>query len=147
MGGRGATSASGKASGNISFKPQRTDEITERLSNKKLLLSANTITIKDENGKTAGMVRNISRINTLNSRDMMTLHQINKSSGVDVRKFGMENIYKKDGNVYLLNNTKSDAFKLQMKKIYPDEYKRFTENKKQLKELENAGVYIVNYRN
>ena len=144
MGGRGASSG-GIGGGGGSFSPQRKDEITVKLSGKRLSLSANTATIKDDYGKTAGMVRNISRVQMSDPRDSMMLHKFSRQSGVDVRQFGVENIYKSGGNIYIFNNTKGDHIYPKLKKVNKSEYNRFLEKKKRLRAAEKAGAYIVNY--
>lgn len=148
MGGRGASSGTAKGnSGSNSFAPKRTDDVTSKLSGKTLSLGANTVTIKDERGKTVGMVRNISRVSTASPQDQAMMHKFSRDSGVDIRSFGVENIYKSNGKIYIFNNIKADAVKARLKNVNKEEYNRFAENKRKLREAENAGAYVVNYIN
>lgn len=143
----GSCKSGGKGdSASVSFVPKNTDDITTKLSDKTLLLSRNTITIKNENGKTAGIVRDISRIDINNPRDQRLMHDIQRQTGVDVRDYGVQNLYKKDGNLYFMNDTSHDTHKVKLKNVVPDEYNEFVEKKKKLRELENAGMYIINYK-
>ena len=145
MGGRG--SASGMASGGSgSFSPTKSDDITGKLSGRTLSLSANTATLKGENGKTQGMVRSISRVSTSSPQDQMMLHSFQQKSGVDIRSFGTENIYKSGGKLYIFNNTKSDYTYAKLKNTNKQAYNRFVERKKNLHEAEKAGAYIINYK-
>ena len=146
MGGRGGSSGITAGGGGSSFSPTRSDSTTERLSGKTLSLSANTVTIKSEDGKTQGMVRNISRISTSNPQDQMMMHKFSRESGVDIRSFGTENIYKSDGKIYIFNNTKADNISVKLKNVNKQEYNRFLEKKKRLREAEKAGAYIINYK-
>lgn len=144
MGGRGGSSGISADNGK-SFEPTRSNELTDKLGGKTLSLSTNTITIKGENGKTAGMERDISRVNTLSRNDQEMLHSFRQKTGIDLRQFGTENIYKKDGDLYLFNNTKADYTYSKLKLVNPTVYKGFVERKMQLKKIEDAGVYVVNY--
>ena len=146
MGGRGGSSGIRAGAGSSSFSPSRSDSVTERLSGKSLSLSANTITIKGEDGKTQGMVRNISRVSTSSPQDQMMMHKFSRESGVDIRSFGTENIYKSDGKIYIFNNTKADYTYAKLKNVNKQEYNRFLEKKKKLREAEKAGAYIINYK-
>ena len=139
--------AAGGASddGSGSFAPKKSDDVTDKLSGKTLSLSSNTITIKDENGKTKGMLRNITQITPSNSNDQMLMHNFKKKSDVDIREFGTGNIYKYDGNIYIFNNTKTDYVYPKLKNVNKEEYDRFVERKKNLRKAEEAGAYIVNY--
>lgn len=128
-----------------SFSPTKSDDTTDKLQGKTLSLSANTVTIKGENGKTQGMVRNISRVSTSSPQDQMMLHSFSKASGVDVRHFGTENIYKSDGKIYIFNNTKADHIYVKLKDVNKAEFDKFVERKKKLSEAEKAGAYIINY--
>ena len=148
MGGRGAISGGARGNNNssVSFVPQRKDEITEKLNGKTLSLSANTITIKNNDGKTQGMVRNISRVSTSSPQDQMLMHQFSKKTGVDVRHFGTENIYKQGNTLYIFNNTKNDVVSAKLKNVNKQEYNKFVEKKKNLKSAEDGGAFIINYK-
>lgn len=141
MGGRGAS-----LGGLGSFSSSKRDDITDKLSGGTLSLSANTVTIKDENGKTQGMVRNISRVSTSNPQDQMMLHNFQRKSGVDVRSLGTENIYKSNGKIYIFNNTKADYTYAKLKNTNRQAYNDFVERKKKLAAAEKAGAYIINYK-
>lgn len=142
MGGRGSSSGGG---GGGSFSPSRRDENTSRLSGKNLSLGTNSVTIKGENGKTVGVVRGMSRMSTSNSSDQMAMHKFKRESGVDLRDFGVGNVYKADGKVYVFNNTKGDSIKLRLKNINKSEYNKLVEKNEKLKKAEKAGAYIINH--
>lgn len=143
MGGRGASS--GMSQKNISFSPKNGDEITNRVSGRILSLGSNTVTIKGENGKTAGMVRDFRRLSTSSPQDQMTMFQFQRKSGVDLRSLGVENLYEKDGKIYIFNNTRGDYIFPKLKKTNRASYDSFEAKKKKLREAEKAGAYIVNY--
>lgn len=77
MGGRGAKSGVSKGANNISFVPQKTTTVSEKLNGQMLSLSRGTITIKDEYGKTKGLVR-ADRVSEMAPRDKFTVDNIAK---------------------------------------------------------------------
>lgn len=143
MGGRGAVSATRGNGG--TYSPTKTNEHTEKLSGKTLSLGTNSVTIKGENGKTAGVIRGMSRVQTSNPQDQMMMHKFQRETGVDLRSFGTGNIYKADGKLYIFNNTKGDSVALRLQKVNRSEYDKLVEKNERLKKAEKAGAYIINH--
>ena len=136
-GGRGAASAS--------FNPTNKDDNVSKLHGKKLLLGTNSVTIKGENGKTAGVARGMSRVQTSNPQDQMMMHKFHATTGVDLRGFGVENVYKADGKIYVFNNTRGDDVAMKLKSVNKTEYGKLLEKNERLAAAEKAGVYIINH--
>ena len=143
MGGRGAVSATRGNGG--TYSPAKTNENTGKLTGKKLSLGTNSVTIKGENGKTAGVVRGMSRVQSSNPQDQMMMHKFQRESGIDLRTFGMGNIYKANGNIYIFNDTKGDTVAMRLKNVNKTEYDKLVEKNKRLANAEKAGAYIINH--
>lgn len=137
------------------FIPQRTDEISLKLSSAThLVLSKASITIKDDNGKTRGVVRNIVNFSTM---------QIDKrfSACQELKKVCLDNasrsavhlpnsaIYLKEKQVYILNNTKHAKFLSSLTEeetdTYADEITQLKLKNDLLKKAEANGAIVINY--
>lgn len=88
----------------------------QELEGKRIKISAGTITVKDEYGKTRGMVRNIRALKRMNGRERFDLWQLMKKAeiGLDANI----NIILAGGKFYFLNNTRPlRAFETLEKKL------------------------------
>ena len=81
----------------------------EELEGKRVKISAGTITVKDEHGKTRGMVRNIRTWARFSMREQFDHHKAISAAGIwGTRIDGLMECVVLDGNkLYYLNNTKS----------------------------------------
>lgn len=88
------------------------------IENKKVKISAHSITVKDDNGKTCGVVRNATRYHELRTSDQLEHWKDIKTSGIaDFPKF-IDRIVYCDGRVYFLHD-------LRMIEKYEQMFERF----------------------
>ena len=149
MGGRGSSSGakSGGASRSISFSPTKTNDISEKLNGKTLLLSRGTITIKGENGKTSGLVR-LDRVSDMKPRDKFEVSATAKKAGVDIMRNGMDNFYYDKGGkqLYFMNNTRSNYLYEHEKGSTLADYGDYVNKQATLRTMESKGIIVVNYK-
>lgn len=125
MGGRG--SSSGKASSGTGkvdrekefvFTPTRTDEISKRVSAaSEIKTSRATITLKDEQGKTTGMIRGLKRGDEGTPNMTNRLWNIRKQ-GINIDAIGRENIYFDGKQMYVVLNKRAESFVVQYYKKF-----------------------------
>ena len=151
-----------KASGvsNIVFAPSTSDETADKLRQAAdFKFSRTTITMKNENGKTMGMVRGVERVKDMGtgSKFFDTAQNFKKASdGVKITELhdynlSMDNLYADGKKLYLFNPTHSDKFlqnavnnKRDMS-FFSNEMARNQKKNSLLKTLESNGVIIINY--
>ena len=155
MGGRGSSSgkASSGASGNrgIVFSPTSFDETSRKLSQAaSLKLSRSTITMKNEDGKTMGMVRGLERFSDMTGAKQFSAYQEVKKLGASGEGIKMSDIYFDGKQMYVFNNIKHSEFLSGLNKegakALKDEIEKAKEKNKRLAEMEKNGVIVVNYR-
>lgn len=83
----------------------------EELEGKRVKISAGTITVKDENDKTRGMVRNVKTWARFSNREQFDHHKAITAAGIwGANIDGLMDCVVLDGNaLYYLNNTKALA--------------------------------------
>lgn len=105
------------------------------IKNQYVRLSKGSITVKDENGKTKGLVRGLTRFLDLQTNKRIDYFKLLRNSGVwGNKKIDMDNCYILDGAVYLIRNMNS--------------YKYYTEEEKEkydtmYQNIENYGVIVI----
>lgn len=77
----------------------------ERIKNQRVKISPRSITIKTEDGKTAGVVRNTCKFKELQINKQMEFFKILKASGIWGSGF-MDGVVFHDGKLYYLHNLK-----------------------------------------
>lgn len=93
---------------------------------KNVKISKCSITIKSDDGKTCGVVRNIRKFKDIQPNKVLGYFQLLKKCGAWGNKnFNIDNCIEKDGKLYAFRNMKS--------KIFHEKYGYFTE-----KEIKNA---------
>ena len=99
------------------YTPTRTDEISKKVSaSSEIKTSRATITLKDERGKTSGMIRGLKRGDEGTPRMINRLWDIRKQ-GVDIDAIGRENIYFDGNQIYVVLDKRTEDFIV-------DQYKR-----------------------
>lgn len=98
---------------------------------KKVKISKGSITIKDDNDKTCGVVRNISSLYDLQANKQMEYYQKLRKLGLH-RKISIKDCIIADGIMYVFRNIKS--------KLFYEKYGFFTEEEKQ-KAKEKETIY------
>jgi len=142
------------------FKPEGGDEVADRLNAAAgIQVSRSTITLKDENGKTQGMIRGFERMSDMSSNRLFSAVNNLSKNGIsrqDVMEIGQSNIFFKDGQTYVLNNTRSAKFldnaranrKVSAKEFsdtFSTEINNIQKKNDLLKRMQSAGAKIINY--
>lgn len=88
--------------------------------------SKGSITVKDENGKTKGIVRGIARFKDLQSNKQIDYSKLLRNSGIwGNKKIDLNNCYIVDNAVYLIRNMNGyKYFSNEEKQIYDTMYAR-----------------------
>lgn len=154
-GGGGSNRA--KGGGDFVFTPTSTDAISTKLSTADhLTFSRNTITMKNTDDKTIGMVRGINRLSNMTGRQEWDTQQELRKAGVrlsELRAVGItsQNVYINGKQIYIFNNTRtakllSGMTKSQIaKSIMADDAKKIKARNELLQTAENNGVIIINH--
>ena len=82
----------------------------ERITGKKIKVSAHSITIKGESGKTAGVIRNTCKFKELQAGKQMEFFKAVRLGGVWGDSDLMENVVFKDGKMYFLHDLRPVEF-------------------------------------
>lgn len=105
----------------------------ERITGKKIKVSAHSITIKGENGKTAGVIRNTCKFKELQAGKQMEFFKAVRLGGVWGDSDLMENVVFKDGKMYFLHDLRPVEFYEKMFANSPEgwesETRRYNERK------------------
>ena len=111
---------------------------------KNVKISKCSITIKSDDGKTCGVVRDIRKFNDIQANKQMEyFHLLKKVGAWESRNFDVNSCVEKDGKLYTFRNMKS--------KLFHEKYGYFSENEKQNAEeqetiynaLETARVGVI----
>ena len=136
-----------------SFSVSKSNDTAQKLNNaSSLTLSKSTITMKNDGGKTIGMIRGLTRLSDSSPRDKMTYAQqrIPPVDGID-----QSHIYLDGKQVYILNNIsnvknlqtqQSKVSSKQFADVFNGDIQRLKKRNEQLKAAENAGAIIINYQ-
>ena len=108
---------------------------------KDVKISKNSITIKSENGKTAGVVRNITSLYDLQANKQIYYYQILKKVGAG--KISIRECIIKDDVLYVFRNLHSKIF--HMKYGYSDEKEKEKEAEMEsiYKKLRESGIEVI----
>lgn len=133
-----AKSKAAKGKTDYIFTPSNSDETAKKVSNAhNIKMSSGTITLKDEAGKTRGMIRGITRFQDMPARDQVEVQRAIKSAGGLKEGVKSSDIFVHNKQMYVLNN------------MYTQRIQNITgENKNKnaiLKQLEKAGFIVINY--
>lgn len=109
---------------------------------KNVKISKSSITIKDDNNKTCGVVRNIISLYDLQANKQMEYYQKLRKLGLH-GKISIKNCIIADGTMYVFRNIKS--------KLWNEKYGYFSEEEKQKVEeqeeiyytLKTAGIPVI----
>lgn len=100
------------------FTPTRSDAISEKISKAaSVKLSRSTITLKDENDKTTGMIRGLDRFSDLQPNKQFERSSELRRAGVSPSVIGQQNIYYSGKQGYIIaRNRHSEQQKEQYEK-------------------------------
>lgn len=106
-------------------------------------ISKNSITIKNEDGKTCGVVRGISSLYDLQPNRQFEYYKKIKDAGLH-GKISIRDCIISDGVLYVFRNIKSKLF-FEKYGYFTDEERRNAEKKEKIYiEFENAGFEVIN---
>jgi hypothetical protein len=100
---------------------------------KEIKISKNSITIKGENGKTCGVVRNVISLHDIQPNKQIEYYKMLKEANLNT-KISNKNCFIKDNELYIFRNIKS--------KLFHDKYGYFSDNEKE-KEKMNDTIYKI----
>lgn len=111
------------------------------LEGKNVKICKTSITVKDENGKTCGVVTGVKTWKTLSPREQFDFAKAIKKSGIWGSKFDiLKNTVFCGKQIYLLNNLKKkDFFEKYTRGKLPEEEKRYFEY---LEAIEKASEFV-----
>lgn len=114
------------------------------IENKKIIIGKTSIAVKDENGKTCGIVRNVVKFMDLQPNKTSAYFTTVKNAGLWGRNDDtMQRVVYVDGSLYYLHNLTHDKNYLKYYADHADEFPRETEKYKQRQTLiKQAGVYM-----
>ena len=110
---------------------------------KKVKISKGSITIKSEDGKTIGVVRNVTSLYDLQANKQIEYHAKMKKLDVRWKDISIKNIIIKDNEMYVFRNIKS--------KLWYEKYGFISEEEKQKAEemetiynaIRTAGIDVI----
>lgn len=100
---------------------------------KEIKISKNSITIKDENGKTCGVVRNVISLHDIQPNKQIEYYKMLKEAKLNT-KISNKNCLIKDNELYIFRNIKS--------KLFHAEYGYFSDNEKEKEETDDS-IYKI----
>lgn len=109
---------------------------------KKVKISKNSITIKNEEGKTAGVVRNIISVYDMQPNKQVYYWHILKRLGLN-DKISPANCIVKDNELYVFRDMKRKAFHEKYGYFNDYEIKKGKEEENNFRILEDAGINII----
>lgn len=155
MGGRGSSSGRGAKGGgsafSFTFQPSKQNEVSKKINSaSEFNVSKSTITLKNESGKTMGMIRGIERLSEVNTRTEFEIAGQLRRAGIthlsDVG--GRQNIFRLDNQIYIINNTKSAVFldnlTISQRKNFTNDIEKQKIKNQLLSNAEKAGIIIIN---
>lgn len=120
------------------FKPSVSDEVSEKIGSAHTISVGKTsITLRDEQGKTKGLLRNIQRFSDMRERDIFELNRDIKKAGGLGEGVKPSDIFRHNGKNYVLNN----MYTQRVERIMGESNGKNSV----LSRLEGAGFIVVNY--
>ena len=107
-------------------------------------ISKSSITVKSENGKTKGIVRNICSLYNLQLNKQMDYYRVLKSTGL-YGKINIEECIISDGTMYIFRNIKGKLFYEKYGYISEEEKQRAIEKDNLYCSVEEAGFTVIEY--
>lgn len=109
---------------------------------KNVKISKCSITIKSENGKTSGVVRNISSLYDLQANKQMDYYRTLRKLGLH-GKISIKDCIITDGVMYVFRNVKSKLWHEKYGYISEEEKQRAEEQEETYKILRTAGIDVI----
>lgn len=120
----------------------------QQLEGKTIKISARSITIK-EDGKTAGVIRNVCKFLDLQPRDLFEYSGKLRKSGMIRNSIIEKNLYIIDGKIYYINDLNwfahYDKYIAAHAEAFPSDTKHYNERKKAVEEATaNSLITVIN---
>lgn len=109
---------------------------------KNVKISKNSITIKDENNKTCGVVRNISSLYDLQANKQMDFYRTIRQLGLH-GKISTKDCVISDGKMYVFRNIKSKIWYEEHGYFSEEEQKKAEEKEEIYNTFNTAGIPVV----
>lgn len=109
---------------------------------KKVKISKCSITIKSDDGKTCGVVKNITSLYNLQPNMQMEYYHILKKLGLH-GKISIRECIIKDKEMYVFKNIKSKLFHEKHGYLSENEKRKAEEKETIYKTLETAGIHVI----
>lgn len=109
---------------------------------KNVKISKNSITIKDENGKTCGVVRNITSLYDLQANKQMEYYQKLRKTGLH-GKISIKDCIISDGIMYIFRNIKSKLWHEQYGYLSEEEKQKAEETEKLYDSAKAAEINVI----
>lgn len=110
--------------------------------NKKVKISKGSITIKDDNNKTCGIVRNIISLYDLQANKQIDYYKMIKNLGLH-GKIDIKDCIISDGVIYVFRNIKSKLFHEKYGYIDDNEKQKADEQENIFSTIKNAGITVI----
>lgn len=111
---------------------------------KNLKISKCSITIKSDDGKTCGVVKNIRKFHDIQTNKQMDyFHLLRKSGAWGSSNFDVDSCIEKDGKLYAFRNMKSKLFHEKYGYFSEDEIKNAEEQEYIYNALKDAGIDVI----
>lgn len=119
------------------------------LEGKRIYISQNSITVKDENDKTRGIVRNIKTRSSLQSRELFDWSTKFKKLGLDLmNRYIVKGLLIVDGEAYYLHDLGYDdsytTYWAPRPELFEREVQKYQEEHELMGRISAAGIPIVN---
>lgn len=109
---------------------------------KKVKISKGSITIKDDNNKTCGVVRNITNLYDLQANKQMEYYRTLRKLGLH-GKISIKDCIISDGAMYVFRNIKSKLWHEEYGYISEDEIRKAEEQETIYNILKTAGIDVI----
>lgn len=116
-------------------------EIKDCIGNK-VKISKGSITIKSENGKTSGVVRNITNLYDLQANKQMEYYRTLRKLGLH-GKISIKDCVIADGVMYVFRNIKSKLWHEKYGYISEEEKQRVEEQEETYNAIKRAGIDVI----
>lgn len=110
--------------------------------NKKVKISKGSITIKDDNNETCGIVRNIISLYDLQANKQIDYYKMIKNLGLH-GKIDIKDCIISDGVIYVFRNIKSKLFHEKYGYIDDNEKQKADEQENIFSTIKNAGITVI----
>ena len=110
---------------------------------RKVKVSKGSITVKDDNGKTCGVVRNIVSLYNIQPNRQFEFYNELKHKGLDSMEIGLDNIIIKDDTLHFFRNIRGKLFHKKYGYISDYERKKADEEDALYKNIAECGYNVI----